>query len=701
MPSVSQAQTSFAGGEISPRLHGRVDTELYRKALKYSKNWQHLPGGSILMRAGSVYAGTEASLPRLIQFRSSTQGEDFILAVRDGHLRVYTRSGLVKALGPELVTNGSFVSDITSWTIVAGNAHWHPEYGGCCVLDHYGGGVKSRIRQHETVVAGHTYSVTCSGMRYGSTTTLALYVGSVAGGTDYVNGYLIPEAGGSVEFTATGVDAYVEVENRFSWTDGALYEISLRESSTVVDLATPWTAAQLAAIQVTGEPAKDKLYLVHPNVAPQVLTFTAPATWALAAAVFTNPPAAWAGVNWPSTAEMFQGRLLLGATPNEPNTVWGSKPGLPLDFTMGTGTPGDAYCHVISTKGKLRWLQAQKALLIGADFTEHSARGSSGLIYQGDIDIGDESAFGSAAIQGVHIGDQVLFVSGDRRHVRALAYSTDDDGWVSRALTFLAEHLTEGGLKELHFARSPHACIAGLLQDGTSIACTYDRAEQVLAWWRIDIGDPVFSAAVAEGPAGSYLWVSLERKSGVCIEYLPLHETDAVYVDSAKVGVLAADGTFGGLAHLEGETVRVLVRGALEQDQVVAGGQVQAVTAERIADDPTLVGAEVVVGLAYTPKAITLKPEGGNPRGTAQGAKRRRPRIVLRLNDSALPLVNGKRAPDRTPATPQDQAEPRVTGDVELRDLGWEGDGEVTIEQDLPFRTEVLAIFGTEQVNQL
>ncbi len=199
--------------------------------------------------------------------------------------------------------------------------------------------------------------------------------------------------------------------------------------------------------------------------------------------------------------------------------------------------------------------------------------------------------------------------------------------------------------------------------------------------------------------------------------------------------------------------VRVLVAGALETDQVVAGGSVQAVPAERISPawaaltdyvvsnirrnganeyevtvagqsaaaggpagtgadivdgtvhwkylGPTLVGANIVVGLPYTAKAVTLPPEGGNPRGTAQGAKRRRMRIVLRLNDSALPLINGKRPPDRTPATPQDTVEPRVTGDVEVRDLGWDGDGTVTIEQDLPFRTEVLAIFGTEQVNQL
>jgi hypothetical protein len=33
--------------------------------------------------------------------------------------------------------------------------------------------------------------------------------------------------------------------------------------------------------------------------------------------------------------------------------------------------------------------------------------------------------------------------------------------------------------------------------------------------------------------------------------------------------------------------------------------------------------------------------------------------------------------------------------------LGWDRDGQITIEQDLPFRTEVLAIFGVAAVNEV
>jgi hypothetical protein len=80
--------------------------------------------------------------------------------------------------------------------------------------------------------------------------------------------------------------------------------------------------------------------------------------------------------------------------------------------------------------------------------------------------------------------------------------------------------------------------------------------------------------------------------------------------------------------------------------------------------------------------------------------KKRRPKILVRLNNSALPLVNGWRPAERDPATDLDDPTALVTGDFQVRDKGWKANGVVTIEQDLPFRTEVLAIFGHLQLNE-
>ncbi len=217
--------------------------------------------------------------------------------------------------------------------------------------------------------------------------------------------------------------------------------------------------------------------------------------------------------------------------------------------------------------------------------------------------------------------------------------------------------------------------------------------EQVIAWWRVDGGAPVRSAAVANTADGAELWLSVTRGGAVRLERLPLHEIGISYLDAAVTKAVPAGDApvVAGLGHLEGQAVGILLDGALEPDQVVVGGQVVLARA----------GASVTIGRRYSAKGVTLKPEGGNPRGTAQRSKRRWAKIVARLNASALPLINGERAADRTPSSPMDQAEALRTGDVEVRTLGWDDDGVITVEQDLPFRTEILALYGTVQANEV
>jgi hypothetical protein len=141
--------------------------------------------------------------------------------------------------------------------------------------------------------------------------------------------------------------------------------------------------------------------------------------------------------------------------------------------------------------------------------------------------------------------------------------------------------------------------------------------------------------------------------------------------------------TITGLDHLVGEEVVIIIDGALEPRQTVAAGQV---VVERA-------GTEAVIGLPYNALARGLPP--------IRDGKARLASLGVQLVDSALPKINGKRPDDRTPATPQDQAEPLRTGKFEVdADLGWEAEGTFEIEQDLPFRTEVVAVFGTAQANR-
>jgi hypothetical protein len=675
-------QSSFASGELSPLLAGHAGSEVAGRGLSLCENFQVLPQGPIRLRAGSVFAGEEDAKPRLIPFRVSGESEDYVLALSDGKVRVYSRATgtLVPIAAP--IVRSDYVN----------------ESGAPGLLEDYVTGPGNPFLQFNfAVVAGHSYRVVALARR---TTGYAGTLDFVPGGA----GAFVPGVTQAHALSATfemlettfvaGATAatWLRVVNNTGVLNGYVeilrFFIFHEEEEPVTELAAPWSAAQLAQIQYDSEPTKDRVVVVHGDVPPTgIAVFPAENVWYVFSLPFTSPPAEWRAGNYPSTVEVgFQGRMWLGATRYEPHTVWMSKSGEPFNFTVGAN-PGDSTSFIVSTKGALQWMRGQKVLLVGSESVEHAVSGSARVIAPGDVNVEDESAFGSAKLQALHIGDQVLWITRDLRSVRALDFDLQRNSWVSSALTFLAEHITKPGLKELHFARSPFPCLVGLRTDGLLVAVTYDRGEKVLAWWRAPLagGAAVNSACVADGPDGSEIWAAVTRAGGEYIERLPLHEVGAVYLDSAIV-VEVAGNELAGLDHLEGEEVTLVVAGAVAATGlVVAGG---AVPYE--ADD----GTEVVVGLPYRAVAKTL------PRAVRIG-KVRNAKVGVLLNNSAQPLVNGKRAADRTPATPQDQVEPGRTGRSRVASRGWDGDGVVTLEQDQPVRTEILAIVAVSQAKRV
>jgi hypothetical protein len=84
------------------------------------------------------------------------------------------------------------------------------------------------------------------------------------------------------------------------------------------------------------------------------------------------------------------------------------------------------------------------------------------------------------------------------------------------------------------------------------------------------------------------------------------------------------DGVFGGLSHLEGETVCILADGKVLDQQVVVGGQITLPASYTI----------VHIGLPYYSDLETLDIEIGLPDGTLQGSKVKVGNLILRFVDS-------------------------------------------------------------------
>ena len=144
-----------------------------------------------------------------------------------------------------------------------------------------------------------------------------------------------------------------------------------------------------------------------------------------------------------------------------------------------------------------------------------------------------------------------------------------------------------------------------------------------------------------------------------------------------------------GLAHLEGETLRILEEGATHPSRSVASG---AVTLDR-----TTTSAHF--GLPYRSILQTMRVDRGSTQGTSQGKVKRIHDVTVRLYRSVGVQVGSSisqldRIPFRSSADAMDNAVPLYTGDKDVEfDSGYDTDGYVCVLQDQALPMTVLAIY--------
>ena len=113
-------QQSFAGGELSPSMYGRLDDQKYQQGLATCRNFICLPQGPVQNRAGFAFVGEvkdSSKPPRLIPFVFSSS-DTMVLEFGEKYVRVITRGGFVpKAAGSSeklVITTPYTAADVKS-----------------------------------------------------------------------------------------------------------------------------------------------------------------------------------------------------------------------------------------------------------------------------------------------------------------------------------------------------------------------------------------------------------------------------------------------------------------------------------------------------------------------------------------------------------------------------------------------------------
>ena len=711
MARANEILTNFLTGEMSPLLHGRVDTERYGNAVKTCENFTVKLHGGLERRAGTHFVAEtkdSSKKSRLIRFEFNRE-QSYILEFGDEYIRFFTQNGKVVTYA------------VASTAITAGGS-------------------------------GYTSAptVTFTAPPQGTTATGTATIASGA-----VTGITITNAG-------TGYETAPTIAFSGGGGTAAAATSTLATTGTTLEMGSPYTEAQLGEIQVAQ--SADVIYIVHPEVSPRKLARVSNTLWTLEEPFFVsndtttlsaaitsttstaNIPATstekfaesggvfkvddeqirytgksateltgitraqngttgathlnsalvqipkWdQSKKYPRAITFHQERLWMGGTTEKPQSIFASKTDIFEDFTIGTNdADGLEYAIASYRVNRVEWMSSTEVLIVGTAGGEFKVSGGGAALTPSNVQVTRQTSYGGKNIQPRHVGYQTLFIDSTGTKIRSYEYQFNQDIYESEDLTFLAEHITDGGITEMAYQAVPDGIVWAIRADGTLLGMTYNKGRSIVGWHR-HVTDGTFeSVSVIPQATKDQVWVVVKRTIGGATKRFVEYLDPDIHVDSGLTYSGPAITTISGLTHLEGKTVSVLGDDAVYPDATVASGAITLSSSV----------TNVSVGLKYTSSMTTLPVEGANPAGTAQGRRKRWNEIYVRLNDSFIPTVNDIQPPVRSPSTHMGLPESKMTGDVRVQNVGYDLEGKITVSQSLPGPTHLLAIFGTVSVNQ-
>jgi hypothetical protein len=473
----------------------------------------------------------------------------------------------------------------------------------------------------------------------------------------------------------------------------------IQSGAAAYEIATPYLEAELTELHFAQ--SADVMYICHSNHAPRKLSRTGHTSWTLTTPTFQwNGATPWNTTNgYPRTVSFYEQRLFFAGTSAQPQTIWGSVTASYEDIR--TGTNADAaleYAIATNKVNVIRWLQPSRDLIVGTGGGEFKVGRPQGEpLTPSNVMVTQQTTYGSWTIPPIQVGNAILFAQRARRKLREFSYQYQSDGYIAPDMTLLAEHITAGYLKDMDYQQEPDSIVWACTSTGSLLSMTYERPEDVVAWAEHKLGGTdveVESVAVITNATQDQLWVSVKRTiNGVSKRYIEYLDPE-LNVDSGISGTVSTSTTsVGGLSHLEGETVNIVINDAVFPNAVVSGGSIA------ISVPVGWTNVPIEVGLGYTSVLKTMRVESGSQAGKAQGSKKRWNEVRVRLLDTTGVTINGDQVPFRTSSTPMSSGIGLFTGDKRVTNLGWDRDGIIEIRQEQPLPLTVLGIHGTLTVS--
>lgn len=377
---------------------------------------------------------------------------------------------------------------------------------------------------------------------------------------------------------------------------------------------------------------------------------------------------------YPAAIAFHEGRIVLGGTIDQPDTLWFSRIGEYFDFNVGETADSDAFNLTAATGdvNEIRYLVSSRDLQIFTDASElYVPAFLNQSITPTNAQIRKQTPYGSIFVTPQPFDGATLFVQTGGNVVREYLYTDAEDAYTSTAVSTVASHLLRGpiDMDVVHGAFEEAESYAVLVSgDGYLAVFGSNRAEKRAGWtkWESSLG--VFgSVAAIDDRLFATVWDGASLK--LC-EF-----SERVGLDSYVSGTgptISMSNVFnnGRTVHIVGVATSTGRHDYLGT-QVVASNQVNV---------SAFTGYSIFyVGIPFDIEVKTNPIDASMPNGPVTGDVRGVSSAVLDLKDARSVTVNGR---------PLVTTEP-FTGKKEFRLNGYGRDPQITITQPHPLPLQV------------
>jgi hypothetical protein len=612
MAQARTLQRSFAGGEITPEMYGRIDDIKFQTGLALCRNFVTKPHGPAENRAGFKFVREvkdSTKRVRLIPFTYSTT-QTMVLEVGDQYIRFHTQGAtLLNAGVPYEVATPYLEAHLFDLHYVQS----------ADVLSIVHPGYQSRELRR---LGATSWTLT--------TVSTASPIAAPTGVSAAATGHSVDKYTYTYVVTALDADGVSESVASAEASDGG----NLFETGGIVTVS--WSAVAGASRYNIYKLSGGLYGYIGQTAGLSVVDDNIVADLSKTPPIYENP---FSGSgNYPGAVSYFGQRRVFAGTTNKPQNVWMTKSG--TESTMSYSLPvrdDDRISFRIAAReaNTVRHIVPMGQLLLLTSSAEWRVTSqNSDAITPSTIDVVPQSYVGASNVQPQIVNNTAIYCAARGGHVRELAYNWQASGFLTGDLSLRAPHLFDGfDIVDMAYSKSPYPVVWFVSSSGKLLGLTYVPEQQVGAWHQHDT-DGFFEscAVVAEGQEDALYVVVRRTIGGVQKRFVERMETraiadqaDAFFVDCGATYDGTPVTTISGLSWLEGKTVNILADGAVHPQRVVTSGSITL-------DQPA---SKVQVGLPITADMQTLPFSAQIDNAFGQGRTKNVNKAILRVHQSS------------------------------------------------------------------